>query len=656
IMKILLFIRNAAITFLLLFLATRASTQIPDTMNLIPIPPLIEPVNDTIKLEMRIKRHKFDPANPSNKALNGTIFQPFGLNTYAYNQKGSSAMTVLGPTLHWERGKQINLQVTNRIDDTTTTHWHGLQLPSMWDGGPHQMILKGATWKPSFEVLDGPATMWYHPHLHDKTWQQVQAGAAGMIIIDDPADIINPDMPHTYGVDDIPLIIGDMSTSYDAIFDEWKVNLLQNKRPWNVVNGVVKPYVNVPAHLVRLRILNGSSRKAIVFGLSKTITNEEDTTNLEPFTLIATDGGYVLKPETLTMLRTGSGERSEIVLNLEGLPIGSKVYLRNLKHQLPGSVVGSPHSPPSPPNNNPSSDKGGDGTNGYAYLELRIVADPPGYVPITTFTPFVTEWPPRLQDTFNIAKRRTKELVIQYDSTIFQLPNGQDSIRYFKVRFTFDSLTYKTTRVDDTVCVDTKEIWTIDNTSRIGHPFHMHKVQFRILDIWDKKASEYLDLKLLGLNGPKDDVLVMPDWKMRLMAAFDLYPDHEIKFHHAYMYHCHILPHEDNIGGGMMRQFVVTDDHGYCPPMVDNEEQSSLPSMDLFPNPTEGSLFLRGHSTLPSTVNIFDLQGRVVRTQEIAAFEGNVAIDIEGIANGLYLLQWRTDRSAVTGKIVVQHP
>lgn len=653
-MKRLPLIRNTVIAALLLFLATNAFAQ-NDYYNLIPIPPLIEPIGDTIRLEMRVKRHKFDPGNPSNEKFNGTIFQPFGLNTFAYNQAGSADMTVLGPTLHWQKDKQINLQVTNHIGDTTTTHWHGLQLPSIMDGGPHQKILKGKTWKPYFEVHDGPATMWYHPHLHNKTWPQVQAGLAGMIIIDDPFDIITSVLPRTYGVDDIPVIIGDMETSYDEDYDEYSVALGMVKRPTNVVNGVINPYVEVPAHLVRLRILNGSSRKAMVFGFSKSMGQDTSLANLEDFVLIATDGGYTLKPDTMKILTNSSGERNEILLNLEGIPIGSKLYLRNLKHLLPGGVVGSPFSAPFPPNNNPSSGKGADATKGYAFLELRVVADPPGYNPVTQFTPFLTEWQPRLQDTSSstIARTRLKELVMHYDSTIITLQNGQDSIKYNKVGFTFDSTSFNGTRIDDTVCVNTKEIWVIDNISPVAHPFHIHKVQFRTLDIFDKATGTYLDLEALGLNGPKDDVLIMPNWTARFLAAFDLYPDSVIHYSHTYMYHCHILPHEDDIGGGMMHQFIVTN-QADCAEQVGVNEENTPPSMLLFPNPTDGMLYLQGYATQSSTVNVFNIQGRLMRAQQIPAFEGDVALDIDGLPTGLYLVEWRTHKGSVTRKVVVQ--
>ena len=77
------------------------------------------------------------------------------------------------------------MNVTNMLPDSTTTHWHGMHVAPEDDGGPHSVIAQTMTWSPSFTVLDEASTMWYHPHLHHKTAEQVYFGLAGMIIIRD---------------------------------------------------------------------------------------------------------------------------------------------------------------------------------------------------------------------------------------------------------------------------------------------------------------------------------------------------------------------------------------------------------------------------------------------------------------------------------------
>ena len=87
------------------------------------------------------------------------------------------------------------------------------------------------------------------------------------------------------------------------------------------------------------------------------------------------------------------------------------------------------------------------------------------------------------------------------------------------------------------------EIWELRNVSPMIHPFHIHKVHFEILDRDGLPPPP-------EERGLKDTVRVHISETVRVIARFDRYPDPA----HAYMYHCHILEHEDH---GMMGQFVV---------------------------------------------------------------------------------------------------
>lgn len=60
----------------------------------------------------------------------------------------------------------MTVEVGNGLPETTTTHWHGMRLPAVMDGGPHQPIRPRATWRPAWKVDQPAATLWYHPHLH----------------------------------------------------------------------------------------------------------------------------------------------------------------------------------------------------------------------------------------------------------------------------------------------------------------------------------------------------------------------------------------------------------------------------------------------------------------------------------------------------------
>ena len=127
------------------------------------------------------------------------FFSGYNTNTIGYNGK------YLGPTIILNKGQNVTMHVNNMLMDTTTTHWHGLHVAPMNDGSPHNPIMTGSTWSPSFTIMDNAATYWYHPHLHGKTMEQVVKGAAGLIIVRDAVESALT-LPRAYGVDDIPLI------------------------------------------------------------------------------------------------------------------------------------------------------------------------------------------------------------------------------------------------------------------------------------------------------------------------------------------------------------------------------------------------------------------------------------------------------------------
>jgi FtsP/CotA-like multicopper oxidase with cupredoxin domain len=97
--------------------------------------------------------------------------------------------------------------------------------------------------------------------------------------------------------------------------------------------------------------------------------------------------------------------------------------------------------------------------------------------------------------------------------------------------------------INERVPVGQWEIWEIANASMMAHPFHIHNAQFRVIDR-DGRAPPPLE------TGLKDTVIVNPREQVRLLLRFEEHTDPDL----PYMYHCHILEHED---AGMMGQFVV---------------------------------------------------------------------------------------------------
>lgn len=139
-------------------------TSTPSNGGNLWIPPILE--GTTFNLVANIKTKQFH---------DGAVTP-----TYAYNDTD-----FWGPTLIMKKGDIVSLNVTNNLDEETTTHWHGFHIPPEMDGGPHQVIGVGKTWSPSFEVKNNAATYWYHPHMHESTWDQMNHGLGGFIIVQD---------------------------------------------------------------------------------------------------------------------------------------------------------------------------------------------------------------------------------------------------------------------------------------------------------------------------------------------------------------------------------------------------------------------------------------------------------------------------------------
>jgi FtsP/CotA-like multicopper oxidase with cupredoxin domain len=110
------------------------------------------------------------------------------------------------------------------------------------------------------------------------------------------------------------------------------------------------------------------------------------------------------------------------------------------------------------------------------------------------------------------------------------------------MRFLINGQTFSINRIDEVVTAGATEIWNISNTSTMAHPFHAHAIQWQILDRNGVPATG-VDL------GWKDTVLVQPNETVRFIGHFD--PAINLG---TYMYHCHILEHEE---AGMMGTFLI---------------------------------------------------------------------------------------------------
>jgi spore coat protein A len=126
-------------------------------------------------------------------------------------------------------------------------------------------------------------------------------------------------------------------------------------------------------------------------------------------------------------------------------------------------------------------------------------------------------------------------------------PSGADQTRTFTLTFDaggghwlINGQIFDGGRVDAAINLGALEIWELVNPSELMHPIHIHLIAFQILDIGGVAPPP-------ELMGWKDTVQVPPGQTVRVIARFE-------GFRGRYVFHCHILEHEDH---GMMAQLEV---------------------------------------------------------------------------------------------------
>ena len=417
-------------------------------------------------------------------------------NTYGYNGNN-----FWGPTLIMNKGDNVQINLTNNLSDSTTTHWHGFHIPAVMDGGPHQVIAAGTTWSPSFQIKNNAATYWYHPHLHEKTNEHLSMGAGGLIIIKDAVESALP-LPRTYGVDDIPLVLTSRRfTASNAI--DFTSGVYGDEQ---LTNGTMNAQMSLPKQFVRLRILNAEIERGYILGFSDNRT----------FYVITNDGGLVDAPIPVTKMKLMVGERVEILVNLGGDAVGSTL---DLKAYNSGQTLGFPGGEPN------TSGQFGSLLNNkdFTLLHINIAA---------TNANAITSLP---------AKLTTNTYWTNADVTnsrTINITGGQGASA-----FVFDNNIYGSAVINQTIKLNAVEKWTIVNNNIFGHSFHIHDIQFKIISRSSGTVADYE-------SGWKDTVYVPLGESVSVIAKFDDFASTVNPF----MYHCHFSSHED---GGMMGQFLV---------------------------------------------------------------------------------------------------
>ncbi|MCP5329418.1 MAG: multicopper oxidase domain-containing protein [Pseudomonadales bacterium] len=429
----------------------------------------------------------------------------------------------LGPTLRVRNGEQVRIHVHNSLDEDSILHWHGMNVPARSDGGPHQHIAPGATWSPQFRVRQPAASCWYHAHTMHKSGPQVYRGLAGMLIVDDEhSDTLG--LPTEYGIDDIPLVIQDRIFDRDGQFvypERMQDHMVGVRGNTLLINGTLNPSFRASRPLTRLRILNGANARNFTLALS----------NGASFWQVATDCGFMEQPLELTQLVLTPGERAEILVDTSGSEAFKLVNIPVPEPDIPyyGLFTDLLRAMDRQP---------------FDILEIHPSGIAVTGMPALPDKLATIEWLPESAAT------AVRSIRLQMGNGPGQgggLGGGPHARREYggwgggihKINGREMDPAY----IEATIIAGTTEIWEIINETPMIHPFHIHKVHFQILD---RNGEPPLPSE----RGFKDTVNVPALGSVRIIAHFSGPGDPLM----PYMFHCHILEHEDH---GMMGQFML---------------------------------------------------------------------------------------------------
>jgi FtsP/CotA-like multicopper oxidase with cupredoxin domain len=488
------------------------------------------------------------------------------------------------PTLHWADPSGTGMAMppfaayppgdaAAQARVPTTIHLHGSETLSTFDGHPEAWYTADGRHGPAYStaapaganaaVYEYPdqqpaATLWYHDHALGLTRLNVLSGLSGMFIIRDPdtaRDPVAPLLPS--GEYEMPLILRDYQFNTDgsihfsadganpSIHPYWQPEYFGDVI---TVNGKAWPAMDVKQGQYRFRFLDSSNARFYTMRFSNGMS----------FVQIGSDGGYLKAPVTLTSLTIGPAERADVLVDFSGIPAGTKIVLENSANSpFPD---GDPFDPATTGQIMQFTVTGG---NGFAPKTLPASLNP---TLAGSFPNLPAPARTRILPLFEVEGPTTEPLMSLlngqlWDGTITELPKAGST-----------------------------EDWVIVDITEDAHTIHPHLIQFQLVKRQEINASAYTeDWEALNGEPPfeksyipkelavepyltgaavsprpeeqgwKDTITVMPGqitvFRVRFAptdgrAAFPFDPTAGP----GYVWHCHILDHEDN---EMMRPYRV---------------------------------------------------------------------------------------------------
>ncbi len=465
---------------------------------------------------------------------------------YAYNG------VVPGPLIKAKKGDTLIVNFTNSLPESTTIHWHGLQLPADMDGAAvaQNPIATGGTFQYKF-VLPDASLFWYHPHVRSNV--QVEKGLAGPLLVSDKEEDVSLKLlpEHVLVLDDVLLDdLGEVQAPFAGTVEEVLLEKI-NGREGNVllVNGEQQPTIKARIGIpLRWRIVNIANSRFMKLSLDQ-----------HKFTRIGGDGGLLTQAiPNLDSIMVVPGERADIIVVPQGEPGETLQLLWNDedrgKHTvtIENGVVVMGHDP-------------NDGRRPpIPLLNIELIEN--------SIEPKALVLPEPLHEVEPIDTTGATVNTLVFGHSM-PMPNGD-------IFFTINGKQFDEITSEDApdANIGETQIWELVNMSAGDHPFHLHGFFFQVLDTVKKDGNGNVVMEIPAPPLENKDMVNLPgrpgpmgsSTTLRIAIKFD--PGHRnpedvlanggipaivnadsvagIKGHSGgWQFHCHILEHAD---GGMM--------------------------------------------------------------------------------------------------------
>jgi len=466
----------------------------------------------------------------------------------------------------------------------TVTHLHGGATPAAYDGWTENISAPGQQAVSDYPMDQRAALLWYHDHVMGVTRFTVYSGLAGLWIVRDQLerDLELPEGPPF----EVPLLLQDRNFGQgpDGLLTGELVHktdpgTMEAFAPFTTVNGKVWPVLDVQPATYRLRVINGSNARTF-----RLVLLRDRRPQLDRITQIGTDGGLLQTPVAIPPqgLVLASAQRADLLVDFSDLEPGSELTLVN--------TARAPFDGSSFPAESASDAADIDGLLPYPeVMRFRVVPGrsvrrrPPEWLASDLGPPSALELAAAVHRAVALAEQELddrpnmltmRELAAAPDRdasepliTVIdrEAGTGAETVTRFRtVAAHFeDTVTFFPT-------LGQWEVWQLINLTGDTHPIHVHLNPFHILArrpitvtvpeggigdrettatvrLWqdpDDELEHTIDANERGLH---DTVRVNPKEIVEIAVRFET-------FSGRYMYHCHILEHEDR---DMMRPIVV---------------------------------------------------------------------------------------------------